>query len=140
MPYPLVLLKKEGGVSIQYIWGKGWCGFPLVLSLPDKQPEWLMEAVLARMEKEYNILLVHCTETVNWWGFSLELKVQMTDKDIMELPDEPALVDRRRLNVIIRCLSQCHNCKTWWGEHIRKDRLTLEHSKNKKVQRVLELQ
>lgn len=43
-------------------------GVPLKIKL-----EWVVSAVLANLKGTYNILTVHQTETINWWGFGMEV-------------------------------------------------------------------
>lgn len=130
-------------VSTSTIEGEWWIFYPICMGkrtvqvrigavLPEINPKWLVAAIRAKIEEEYNILSVQRTEILNWWQFSLGLKIQMTHSNMKALPDEIALADGRRLNAIIReRLPLSHNCKT--RGHTRKDCPTLEHTKNEKA-------
>lgn len=87
---------------------------------PDIKAEWVISAVLANAEDPFNILTINQNETLNLWGFSLNVRVQLTDKDRKTLPDEITLLDGRNLNVFVRGrMSVCNECRIWG--HVKKN-------------------
>lgn len=69
---------------------------------PKIQPKWLVAAVLAKRDVDYNILSVHRSETIDRGGLDTEIKIQMTNNDKDSLLDELTFPDGRLLSVLVR--------------------------------------
>lgn len=77
-----------------------------------KNPEWLVTAVLARAQEGYTLITV-CKKKPKLVGFRIEIKLQMSEKDIKLLPGELLIADGKRLNVLAKgYLPFCHKCET----------------------------
>lgn len=55
---------------------------------PEHKPERLVATVLANSEDFFEIRTMHQTETLNMWGFGLEIVAMLTDGDRKALPDQ----------------------------------------------------
>lgn len=73
---------------------------------PEIKAEWIISAVLANVEAPFNIITISQIVTPNLWGFGLNVKAQLTDKNGKTLSDEITFLDGRRLNVLVgeKCL------------------------------------
>lgn len=74
------------------------------------------------------ILTVRRTDTLDWWGFGLQISMRMSDRDTKAHPDELTLSDGRRLNVLVRGrMPECNGCRTRC--YVKKNCPRAEHPK-----------
>lgn len=83
------------------------------------------------MSKSVKIVQVSRTQQLNWWGFSLELSMVITEEDLRKLLDTIELPKGKKLNIIIEGRPpRCFVCRQR-GHVMKKSPLIIQHKVDK---------